>query len=66
MNDCGVHGPVPLAAHHSCVVFDMPTDISTMRPSGAGVPSSARGRIAAARARAAARCAGGGTSLPSG
>jgi hypothetical protein len=55
---------------NSWVVFDMPTEIMTMRPiagSLVSAPVASRSAISSsARRRASASCAGGGFSAPNG
>src|SRR5438094_9067974 len=54
------------AEQNSCVVFDMPSDSSTILPPALGAPDASSGTTACARDRPAAACAAGSVLLPPG
>jgi hypothetical protein len=60
MNVDAPHGGPELCEHHSCVVFDMPMEISTYFPNGLSSPFTSSGLIAFRRARAAESWSAGG------
>src|SRR5688572_18767678 len=59
MNVHGSAGRSEFPEHHSCVVLDMPTEMSTNFPLALVLPSVSRGMMESARALPAAACVAG-------